>query len=88
MDVEKAIDHLLDLHAKAEIRMDRTDKQLNAIQKLILHGAKAILRLEQDRKEARQEMREIRQAVKETTKNIDRLTKLWLKPNSGDGRPR
>lgn len=49
MDMERAIEHLLKLQAqdearwhRAEARMDRTDKQINGVLKLLKMGARAL----------------------------------------------
>ena len=79
MDVERAIEHLLDLHAKAEVRMDkaearmnkaearmdRTDRQIEAIRKIVQTGMKLIVRIEA--------------AQAKTDQKIDRLAEIWLK---------
>ncbi len=79
MDVQRAIVHLLELHAraearmdraearmdKAEARMDRTDRQIAGIQKLVKTGMKVIVRIEA--------------AQARTDAKIDRLAELWLK---------
>jgi hypothetical protein len=85
MDVERAIEHLLDLHARAEARMDkaearmdkaearmgRTDRQIEAIQKLMKTGMKLIVRIEA--------------AQARTDAKIDRLAEIWLKrPSNGN----
>lgn len=71
--------HLLELHAraearmdraearmdKAEARMDRTDRQIAGIQKLVKTGMKLIVRIEA--------------AQARTDAKIDRLAELWLK---------
>ncbi len=79
MDVQRAIEHLLELHARAEARMDRaetrmdkaearmvrTDRQIAGIQKLVKTGMKVIVRIEA--------------AQARTDAKIDRLAELWLK---------
>ena len=79
MDVERAIEHLLELHARAEARMDRaetrmdkaearmvrTDRQIAGIQKLVKTGMKLIVRIEA--------------AQARTDAKIDRLAERWLK---------
>lgn len=47
MDVERAIEHLIQLHAKSEERMAKLERQLGGIQKLIMQGAKMMVRSEQ-----------------------------------------
>ena len=55
MDVERSIEHLLDLHAKAEIRMekadarmDRFDRQLKATANLVRAGMKIVVKNSKD----------------------------------------
>jgi chromosome segregation ATPase len=86
MDVDRAIEHLLELHARAEsrmdkaearmdraeARMDRTDRQIAAIQKLVKTGMKLIVRIEATQSE-------IQKAQARTDAKIDRLAELWLK---------
>ena len=43
MNVEKTIEFLLEHQARAEIRVDRIDKRLDGITKLMRMGAKAML---------------------------------------------
>jgi ABC-type sugar transport system ATPase subunit len=87
MDVERSIEHLLKLHARAEqrmdraeqrmdraeARMDRTDRQIVAIQKIVKTGMKLIVRIEAT--QAR------------TDAKIDRLAEMWLKrPPNGNSK--
>jgi len=53
MDVDRSIEHLLQKHAraetrmdKAEARMDRSDRQIGAIRKIVKTGMKLIVRME------------------------------------------
>jgi hypothetical protein len=80
MDFERAVEHLLALHAKAEARMDRADarmdrfeKQLVDMWKLMRAGAKLVV--------------QIGKAQKETDKVVRRLAQT-LSPRSQNGRPR
>lgn len=43
MNVEKTIEFLLEHQARAEVRMDRIDKRLDGITKLMRMGAKAMI---------------------------------------------
>jgi hypothetical protein len=87
MNVERSIEHLLELHARAEARMekaeqrmdraearmDRTDRQIEAIRKLVKAGMKLIVRIEAN--QAR------------TDAKIDKLAEIWLKrPPNGHSR--
>jgi len=58
---------------KAEARMDRTDRQIEAIQKLMKTGMKLIVRIEA--------------AQARTDAKIDRLAEIWLKrPSNGNAK--
>jgi hypothetical protein len=73
MDVERSIEHLLELHARAEARMDRTDRQIEAIRKIVKTGMKLIVRIE---------AAQVRSDAK-----IDRLAEIWLKrPPNGNSK--
>lgn len=65
VDTERAIEHLLELHARAEVRMDRMERQIEGIRKLVATGMKLIVRIEK--------------AQLRTDEKIDRLANLWLK---------
>jgi hypothetical protein len=59
MDIERAIEHILDLQARAEVRMDRaearmdrTDRQIRGIQKLIQTGMKLIVKTQKAGKDS------------------------------------
>ena len=87
MDVERSIEHLLKLHARAEQRMDRaeqrmdraearldrTDRQIEAIRKIIKTGMKLIVRIET--------------AQVRTDAKVERLAEMWLK-RPANGNPR
>jgi hypothetical protein len=80
MDVERSIEHLLKLHARAEARMDRAearmdraDRQLEAIRKIIKTGMKLIVRIED--------------AQARTDAKFEKLAEMWLKrPTNGHRR--
>lgn len=73
MDVERSIEHLLKLHARAEARMDRTDRQIEAIRKIIKTGMKLIVRIEA--------------AQVRTDAKVEKLAEMWLKrPPNGHSR--
>ena len=94
MDVERAIEHLLELHARAEARMDkaearmdraearmnRTDRQIEAIRKIVKTGMKLIVRIEATQVE-------IQKAQARSDAKIDRLAEIWLKrPPNGNSK--
>jgi hypothetical protein len=64
--VERAIEHLLALHARAEARMDRMDKQIQATANLVRAGIRIVIRLGQEN----------RQLARETRQTNQRLDKL------------
>ncbi len=88
MDVERAIEHLLKLQSqdearwhRAEARMDRTDKQINGILKLLKMGARAMADMDdkitalihsQQRAEGR--MDRLERAQERTDARLDRLS--------------
>ena len=98
MNVERTIEHLLQLHARAEHRMDRTDRQIQGIQKLIRIGMKQIVDIGKAQKEAQAAHKEAQQewsfkfnalidAQQRTDAKIEKLTDLWLKrPPNGKGK--
>lgn len=91
MDVERAIEHILQIQARsearmdrAEARMDRTDRQMKAIQKLIQTGMKLIVRIEAGQKKMDGKMAELVQAQTElaqaqlkTDRKFDKLIDHW-----------
>ena len=87
MDVERAIEHLLELHARAEARMDRTDRQIEAIQKLMKTGMKLIVRIEAAQARTDAKIDRLADAQTRTDAKIDRLADLWLRrPHNGNGK--
>jgi hypothetical protein len=79
MEVERAIEHLLELHARAEARMDRAearmdrmDKQLKATADLVRGGMKLVAKWRQETQEWRRETQHWRQETLEWRKRSDR----------------
>jgi hypothetical protein len=99
MEVERAIEHILHIQAQAEARMDRVDRQIHGIQKLIQTGMKLIVRIENAQKrtdqtvaelaEAQvrsdQKLGELAEAQAKSDRKFDRLMEALLKkpPNGG-----
>jgi hypothetical protein len=91
MNVERAIEHILEMQERAETRMDRaetrmdrTDRQIAGIQKLIRTGMKLIVRIEkaQDRTEAAQKrtdakLAELAEAQLKSERKFEKLVDLW-----------
>ncbi|HYM11625.1 MAG TPA: hypothetical protein VEU62_12890 [Bryobacterales bacterium] len=79
MDFERAAEHLLALHAKGEARMDRADarmdrfeKQLAEMWKLMRAGAKLVV--------------QIGKAQKRADQRVDRLAQIWSRQGQNGGR--
>ncbi len=83
MDIGRAIEHILDLQARAELRMDRTDRQMRATQKLIQTGMKLLVQTQKAGKEADArldaKLKELADAQLKTGRKFDKLIDLWLK---------
>lgn len=93
MDIERAIEHILDIQARAEVRMDRaevrmdrseartdrTDRQIQAIRKLIQAGMKLIVQSQKAGKETDARLAELADAQLKTDRKLDKLIELSLK---------
>lgn len=87
MDIERAIEHILDLQARAEVRMDRaearmdrTDRQTRAIQKLIQTGMKLIVQTQKAGKEAETRLdSKLKEAETRLDAKLTELADLQLK---------
>jgi hypothetical protein len=90
MNVERAIEHILDLQARAEVRMDRaearmdrTDRQIRGIQKFIQTGMKLLVQTQKAGKEADArldaKLKELADAQLKTDRKFDKLIDLWTK---------
>jgi hypothetical protein len=97
MDVERAIEHLLELHARAEARMDRAearmdrmDKQLKATADLVRAGMKLVVKWRQEtvewRRESQREFAEMRRFQQASDARLDRLIRLWTRGGSNGRR--
>ena len=80
MNVERAIEHILEIQARAEARMDRaesrmdrTDRQMKAIQKLIQTGMKLVVQIGQAQKKTDVKLAELAEAQLKSDRNLDRL---------------
>lgn len=92
MDVERAIEHILEIQARAEARMDRaearmdrTDRQIKAIQKLIQTGMRVIVQIGNAQKKTDQKLAELAEAQLKTDRKLDRLIEA-LNRRSPNGR--
>ena len=105
MDVERTIEFILQMQTKAEIRMAKTDDRTDrfektqaAIQKVLLTGAKLLVKMQKDQAESRKEwdrrmkdsdrlMKELTEAQKKTDRKLDRLIDSWARrPANGHQR--
>jgi hypothetical protein len=80
MNVERAIEHILEIQARAEARMDRaesrmdrTDRQMKAIQKLIQTGMKLVVQIGQAQKKTDVKLAELAEAQLKSDRKFDRL---------------
>jgi hypothetical protein len=48
MDVERTIEFILQMQAKSEVRMDKFDKRMEAIRKLVQTGMKMLVKIDQN----------------------------------------
>src|SRR5262245_42530664 len=65
MNVEKTIEFILNSQARAEARMDKTDKRIDAIGKLVQQGMRILVRIESAQKRNEARVAELAQAQKE-----------------------
>ena len=73
MDFERAVEHLLALHAKADVRKERHEKQAADLWKLMRIGTKLVV--------------QIAKAQRKTDQRLDRLIQI-LSRQSRNGRQR
>ena len=93
MDVERTMEFILEMQAKAEARMAKHDermakfdKRLEATRKLVEAGMKFVVK--QHRESARQ-MAALREQTRKTSRDLDRLLDSWNKgPSNGHSFPR
>ena len=92
MDIEKAVEHLLDLHFQAERRMDRFEKQLRSTQALVKAGVKIVIAIGRAQKQTEAQLKELAATQQElaegqrkTQSDLDRLVKALLR-RGGNGR--
>jgi len=88
MDIERRmefiVENLADVTARqqrAEIRADRTDRQIRGFENLLKTGMRMLVKIEQRQDKAEAEMAELRQALKELAaaqKRTDARFDRWL----------
>ena len=76
MDVERTIELIVHMQAKAEVRMDKFDKRLEATRKLVEGGMKYLVK---SHKEFDQRIKELTELQKGTDLKLDRLIDSWTK---------
>lgn len=79
MDIAKTIEHILQIQARAEARMDRTDRQLEAIRKLLHSGMKLVVRIGEAQKAADYKINALIDAQQRTDRRLDRLAEAQQK---------
>jgi hypothetical protein len=86
MDVERTMEFILDMQAKAEVRMgkadermDKFDKRLEATRRLVEAGMKFVVKSQKDWD---RRMKELAEAQKKTDVKLDRLIDSWAKPRT------
>ncbi len=89
MDIERAIEHLLELHARAEVRMDRqearmkqVDKRLETLSRVVEGGIKMVIDLRQAQRETTEQIR----AMAADQKELRGLMKAFLRRSTNGGR--
>ena len=86
MNVEKTIEFLLEHQARAEVRMDRFDKRLDGIAKLMRMGAKAMIATDKRvnalavaQKRTDERIKALIESQQRTDKKFDRFMEAFLK---------
>jgi len=86
MNVEKTIEFLLEHQARSEVRMDRVDKRLDGITKLMRMGAKAMVATDKRvnalavaQKRTDEKINVLIDAQQRTDKKFDRFMEAFLK---------
>ena len=70
--------------ASLKERVDKHDREIAAIRKLVHTGMKILVRLEEEQVVARKEMRELRTSQRETTSQLQALIRS-LRTGGGNG---
>ena len=79
MNVEKTIEFLLEHQVRAELRMDRIDKRLDGITKLMRMGAKAMLATDKKINALLDAQQRTDRALAATDKKFERFMEAFLK---------
>lgn len=86
MNVERAIEHILEIQARAEARMeraearmDRTDRQIAGIQKLMRTGIRLIVQIENAQKRTEARLEELTASQKRTDARLEELAAAQLR---------
>ena len=73
MNVERTIEFILNAQAKAEIRMDKMDKRIDVIAKLLQQGMRILVRVETAQERGEAATAELRKSQKRTDAAIAEL---------------
>ena len=88
MDVDRTIEFILDSQAKAEVRMDRLEKQVTATANLlrgaIRVGAREVARSRQQTAELKESQRLTDEKLRELAQTFDAFLKNFGKTQNGD----
>ena len=79
MNVEKTIQFLLEHQARAEVRMERSEKRLDGITKLMRMGAKAMIATDKKINALIDAQQRTDRALAATDKKFDRFMEAFLK---------
>ncbi len=79
MNAERAIEDILEIQARAEPRMDRTDRQIQATQKLIRTGMRILVQIENGQKRTDAKPAELAESHKRMDQKLVELADAQLK---------
>jgi hypothetical protein len=83
MDVERTIEFILKSQANAERRMDKFDKRLDGISKLIKQGMRILAQTAEAQKRTDIALAELAQAQKETPRSLKAFIKSLRRGGNG-----
>jgi hypothetical protein len=95
MDVERTIEFILQMQAKSEVRMDKFDKRMEAIRKLVQTGMKMLVKIDQNllalteaQRKTDQSVLALAEAQRKTDRKFDRLMDSWAKRRANGHQPK
>jgi hypothetical protein len=83
MNVEKTIEFILSQQAKAETHMATIERQMKALQKIVLTGMKMVNKLAEGQKEVRAELKELARAQRVTETKLQGLIDSMRRGGNG-----